>query len=124
MNERRRKLVPVTRLFATDMLWHTGTIVHIKCAEGLPEDASFIGLTYDHMRDVYYFCYQSSEWEEVPEGEMLPVFMPTFINLYVAPLLEQAAELVEDYVIDAPTANKWLEAYRAFKEQTGYPNGD
>ncbi len=122
MNERRRKLIPVSRLFAIDMLWYTGEIAHFKCTDGLPADATFIGLTYDHMRDVYYFCYQSAEWDEVPEGVQLPTFSPTFTKLYSDPLLEQAEKFIE--TLYGADANKWLEEYRAFKEQTGYPNGD
>ena len=119
MNERRRKLVPVSAIFVMQQAWITGTIVHAKCTEGLPADASFIGLTYDHMRDVYYFCYQSAEWDEIPDGMMLPTFSPTFTNLDVAPFLEQAEKLIEAQYGD--DANKWIEEYRAFKKQTGYP---
>ncbi len=123
MNERRRKLVPVSSIFLMQQVWaYTGAITHVKCTDGLPADAMFIGLTYDHMRDVYYFCYQSAEWDEVPDGVMLPTFSPTFINLYAAPFLEQAERLIETQYGD--DANKWIEEYRAFKEQTGYPNGD
>ena len=123
MNERRRKLIPVSSIFLVQQAWaHTGLFMHVKCTDGLPDDATFIGLTYDHMRDVYYFCYQSAEWDEVPDGMMLPTFTPTFTNLYVAPFLEQAEKLIEAQYGD--DANKWLAEYRAFKKQTGYPNGD
>ena len=122
MNERRRKLIPVSSMFIMQQYWHTGDTVNAKCTDGLPEDATFIGLTYDHMRDVYYFCYQSTEWDEVPDGVMLPEFVPQFMGLDVAPFLEQAERLIEAQYGD--DANKWLAEYRAFKEQTGYPNGD
>lgn len=119
MNERRRKLVPVSQLFLSGQRPIAGDIWHIKCLEGLPEDAVFIELTYDHMRDVYYFCYQSAEWDEVPLGEMLPTFNLQFSQLHAAPLLRQAEKLIEaSYSSDA---NKWLEEYRAFKKQTGWP---
>ena len=121
MNERRRKLVPVSSVFIVQQAWNTGTVIHVKCVEGLPADATFIGLTYDHMRDVYYFCYQSAEWDEVPDGMMLPTFSPTFTNLYVAPFLEQAEGIIADeWGEDSP----WVTKYRAFKERTGYPDGD
>ena len=124
MNERRRKLVPVSSVFIMQQAWNTGTVVHAKCTEGLPADASFIGLTYDFQRDIYYFCYQSAEWEEIPDGTMLPTFSPTFTNLYVAPFLEQAEKLIEHYAGGLEYGDKWLEEYRAFKKQTGYPDGD
>ncbi len=97
--------------------------MHLKCIEGLPVDATFIGLTYDHMHDVYYFCYQSAEWEEVPDSMMLPIFNLQFIDLYVVPFLEQAEKLIEHYADGSEYGSVWLEEYRTFKEQTGYPNG-
>lgn len=119
MNERRRKLVPVSQLFLYNQKPITGDVWHIKCVEGLPEDATFIGLTYDHMRDVYYFCYQSAAWDEVPLNEMVPTVNLQFSQLYAAPLLEQAERLIKaQYSNDA---NTWLEEYRAFKKQTGWP---
>lgn len=120
MNERRRKLVPVSSIFIMQQNWSTGNIVHAKCTEGLPSDATFIGLTYDHMRDAYYFCYQSAEWDEVPENEILPVITPRFTNLYIAPFLEQAERLIETQY-DAQST-RWIEEYRAFKKQTGWPD--
>ncbi len=122
MNERRRKLVPVSGFFVHERVPHTGDVVHSKCVEGLPADATFIGLTYDHLRDVYYFCYQSAEWEETPDGMALPMFNPRFINLHVAPFLEQAERLIEHYAGGSEYGDKWLEEYCAFKEQTGYPS--
>ncbi len=124
MNERRRKLIPVRDILFMQQHWHTGDIVHAKCTDGLPADAAFIGLTYDHMRDTYYFCYQSAEWDEVPDGMMLPIFSPAFTNLYVASFLGQAEALIEAYSSynDGPDSGpKWLEAYRAFKARTGWP---
>ena len=124
MNERRRKLVPATPMFMHDGMPHTGDVIHFKCVDGIPADATFIGLTYDHMRDTYYFCYQSAEWDEVPDGMMLPVFYPTFTKLEVAPFLERAEKLIDaysDYPDAAENGAAWLAEYRAFKEQTGYP---
>lgn len=119
MNERRRKLIPVSRLLMQDIAWRNGAVVHFKCTQGLPEDAVFIGMTYDHMRDVYYLCYQSAEWDEVPDGEMLPVFNIQFLNLYTAPFLERAADILSVHY-DAEST-RWLEEYRAFKERAGWP---
>ncbi len=123
MNERRRKLVRVSRLLAQDMLWTNGQTIHVKCTKGLPANATFIGMTYDHMRDIYFFCYQSVEWEEVPNYMMLPEFDLEFTNLYVAPFLEQAEALIGRYAAlqDDPDCAKWIKEYRAFKKQTGYP---
>jgi hypothetical protein len=115
VNERRRKLVPVSAIFAQMIGPATDTVTHTKCTEGLPADATFIGLTYDHMRDAYYFCYQSAEWDEVPLGEMLPTFAPRFMKFNVAPFLEQAEKLIAAQY--GAEANKWLEEYRAFKKQ-------
>ncbi len=122
MNERRRKLVPVSGIFMHEGAPHTGDVVHFKCTEGLPADATFIGLTYDYMRDMYYFCYQSSEWDETPDGMMLSLLNPQYINLHVAPFLEQAEKLIEHYADGSEYGDKWLDEYRAFKKQTGYPN--
>ena len=123
MNERRRKLVPVSSIFLMQQVWaYTGAITHVKCTDGLPADATFIGLTYDHMRNVYYFCYQSAEWDEIPDNQMLPTFSPTFTNLHAAPFLDEAERIIERMYGDSQ--NKWLAEYRAFKQQTGYPNGD
>ena len=119
MNERRRKLIPVSRFLMQQAWAHTGEVIHVKCTDGLPADATLISLTYDHMRDVYFFCYQSSEWEEVPDYEMLPTFVPTFTNLYVGKLLEKAEQIIDTFY--GKDANKWLEEYRTFKQQTGYP---
>ena len=126
MNERRRKLVPVSSIFMHDQLWAADTFMHVKCVDGLPKDATFISLTYDFIRDAYYFCYQSAEWNEVPDGMMLPVFYPTFMKLEVAPFLEQAELLLTIQFDTASSPNpdiaQWLKEYRAFKKQTGYPN--
>jgi hypothetical protein len=122
MNERRRKLVPVSAIFAQSITAHTGDVMHIKCTNGLPSDATYIGMTYDHLRDVYFFCYQSTEWEEVPDSEMLPIFTPLFMKLNAAPFLNEAERIIERMYGDSQ--NKWLEEYRAFKQQTGWPNGD
>lgn len=119
MNERRRKLIPVSSIFMHDGMPHTNDVVHFKCTEGLPADALFIGLTYDHMRDVYYFCYQSAEWDEVPDGLFLPIFKLTFMNMYVATFLDQSERLIEP--LYSADANKWIEEYRAFKKRTGWP---
>jgi hypothetical protein len=120
VNERRRKLVPVSQLFLCNQKPITGDVWHIKCVEGMPEDATLIGLTYDSQRDTYYFCYQSAEWDEIPLGGMLPTFNLQFSQLHAAPFLEQAEKLIEaQYGADA---NRWLEEYRAFKKQTGWPS--
>ena len=122
MNERRRKLVPVSAIFFHSQKPISGEVMHIKCIEGLPADATFISLTYDHIRDVYYFCYQSAEWDEVPLNEMLPIFTPRFMGLHVAPFLEQAEKLIEVSYING--ANQWILDYRTFKKQTGWPSSD
>jgi len=120
MNERRRRLIPVSSIFLMQQTWaHTGEVTHVKCTAGLPPDATFVGLTYDHMRDVYYFCYQSAEWDEVPDYQMLPTFSPMFVNFNVAPFLERAEKILETSYSDG--ANEWLAEYRAFKRQTGWP---
>lgn len=123
MNERRRKLVPVNSIFLVQQAWaHTGEVTHVRCTNGLPADAVCCGLTYDHMRDVYYFCYQSAEWDEVPDCEMLPIFNPTFVNFYVEPFLDEAERLIRtQYGADA---NKWIDDYRTFKKMMGYSDGD
>lgn len=120
MNERRRKLVVVSRLLAQDVLWQTDQVVHMKCTRGLPPDALFIGMTYDHMRDVYYFCYQSATWDEVSDGAMLPIVEVQFTNLYVGAFLERAAALLSTHDDDGST--QWLEEYRAFKERVQWPS--
>lgn len=125
MNERRRKLVPVSAIFAHIMGARAGDVTHLKCIDGLPADAIYIGLTYDHMRDVYYFCYQSAEWDEIPLGEMLPTFTPQFMGLHVAPFLEEAERLIKDEWDGASGSGaQWLEEYRAFKQRTGWPYSD
>ena len=119
MNARRRKLIRVSRLLAQDMLWSEGTVVHIKCTKGLPADAVFISLTYDHMRDVYFFCYQSADWEPIPDNQVLPELDLEFTNLYVGSFLERAAELINP-LYDTDSA-RWIEEYQAFKKRVGWP---
>lgn len=43
------------------------------------------------------------------------------MGLHVAPFLEQAEKLIEHYADGSEHGGAWLEKYRAFKRQTGWP---
>ncbi len=69
--EFRRKVVPISmHMFHT--LFMQGNVIHAECIQGLPSDARFIGMAYEPLRNVYVLCFESEQWEPVPEGKTLP----------------------------------------------------
>lgn len=122
MNGRRRKIVPISPLLLHDLFTTNDRAMTIRCAEGLPPDARFVGHDYDFQRDMHFLVFESDEWEEVPEFEMLPIFVPALVRYTVAPLLEQAAELLvnarteemgdRDY---AAALTPWLQSYEQMR---------
>jgi hypothetical protein len=68
---RRRKLVPVSPDLLA-MLFTQGNIIHAECMTGLPDHTSFIGVAYDALRGIFLLCFESAEWEPIPENQELP----------------------------------------------------
>lgn len=112
-----RKVVMVSRLLLQNLFITEGDVIHVKCTQGLPPDAVFIGLTYDHQRDYYYCCFESAAWETVDPGCLLPEFRLTFMTIHVAPLLERAERLIAASYDTGST--RWIEEYRALKKDVG-----
>ena len=118
MNERRRKIVPISPLLLFDLFATSDRAMTIRCTEGLPADARFIGHGYDMQRDMHYLVFESDVWEPVPEFELLPVFVPQFTRYTLAPLLEQAAELIAsewDGASPDSAGQRWLYDYEQFR---------
>lgn len=113
MNERRRKLVPVSPDFLYEMFTQ-GNTIHAKCTRGLPNDARFIGISYDPQRDVYYLCFEAAEWEPVALGLMLPELNVQYTSIHITSLLERAERLFTAQYDQEST--RWLEEYRALKD--------
>ena len=56
---------------------------NIKMIEsGLPKDAKFLGCNYSWERQTFFLVYESEEFSEVKEGEMLPVLPNTTLQVY------------------------------------------
>jgi len=51
--------------------------------DGLPPDATLVGGNYDHMTNTYWLTVQSVEFDEVPEGAVLPEINPVFEDIRV-----------------------------------------
>jgi len=117
-NQHGRKVVMVSRFLLQNLFITEGDVIHAKCTQGLPSDAVFIGLTYDHQRDCYYCCFESASWEAVDPGCLLPELRLTFTNIYVTPLLERAERLIAASYDSEST--RWIEEYRALKKDVGW----
>jgi hypothetical protein len=119
MNERRRKIIPLSPILLRDLFTTSDRAITIRTADGLPPRARFIAHGYDIQRDAHYLVFESDEWEPVPEFEMLPILAPQFVRYSVAPLLEQAAELIQGEDADpgrAGSLGRWLRDYEQFRE--------
>ncbi len=44
----------------------------------LPKDAKFLRVYYSLGNDKYNLIFESEEFEEVPDGAMIPLFIPIF----------------------------------------------
>jgi hypothetical protein len=42
------------------------------CVRGLPEDAVFQHLTYDHRTGLFFACFTAPSFDEVAEGDLIP----------------------------------------------------
>ncbi len=115
MRERRRKIVPISSTLLYDMLTVSDTAMTIRCTQGLPADACFVGHGIDLQRNMHYLVFESAEWDIVPEFETLPIFTPRFTSYTIAPLLEKAAALIQGRA-DTPYAADWLREYEQFRE--------
>lgn len=94
MNERRRKIVPISHRLLIDLFTVGNKAVTICCTEGLPPDARMVGHGYDFQADTHYLVFESAEWEPVEDFAPLPRLLPQFTRYAIAPLLDQAAELL------------------------------
>lgn len=70
----RRAILKVSPVFLGEF-FRNGE-VHIKIESGLPDDAKFIGVQYDHKKDCFDLCYESTEFAEIKEDEPMPVLPP------------------------------------------------
>lgn len=118
MNERRRKIIPISPMLLYDLLTQSDRAITIRCEEGLPADARFVGHGVDYQRDMHYLIFESDEWEPAAEFEMLPVLTPQFRRYNVRTLLEQAAELISSEWEGASpdsAGRQWLREYEQFR---------
>lgn len=112
--ERRYKAV----LIAPDLLYTLMTVgapIYIQCLEGLPKDARFITQAYDILRDVHSLIFESSEWEPVPFGEIVPIQPVSHRQFYILSLLERAESLIGTSYDSVAT--QWLEEWREWKNK-------
>lgn len=49
-----------------------------ECIEGLPEDAKFLRAWFEPSNDCFSLIFESESFEEVEEGNEIPIFMPEF----------------------------------------------
>ncbi len=63
------------------MLLTEGNTIRVECVQGLPEKASFIGIAYDPMRDVFLLCFESPEWDIVSINQELPWYTVAYRNI-------------------------------------------
>lgn len=92
---RKRKLVLMSSVFLHDWM-SVGPAYQVQCVEGLPNDARFVGMSYDYQRDLYGLCFESETWEPIPLGQMLPTINPRYRLWQLQPLFDQAAAWITE----------------------------
>lgn len=70
----RRAVLKVTPLILAHF-WFDGEH-HFRVKSGLPPDAKYITSWYSSTETCFYVCYESSQFLEVKEGDLLPVLAP------------------------------------------------
>jgi len=76
----RRVVVPITgRVF--QWILTQGETLMARCVSGLPEGARFIGLQYEACGDVWLLVFEHESFAPVPEAEMLPRLMISYVSI-------------------------------------------
>jgi len=47
--------------------------LHVKIESGIPKEAKFISAWYNYDKTCFNLCYESPQFEEVEEGESMPI---------------------------------------------------
>lgn len=62
---------------------------HAKVLVGLPHDAKFCACHYDHRRNIFQIIYESEEFEDISEGDPLPILDSVKLQKVECPLIEE-----------------------------------
>lgn len=71
MAEKRLKRFPVYEEYLDGLFQGTTSVL-----AGLPDDVTVTDSYYDEARQVFFFILQSDDFDEVPEGEVIPIVDP------------------------------------------------
>ena len=116
---RRRKLVRIAPELLYALLT-SGPVMHVQCTEGLPEGATYIGMSYDIQRDCYSLCFESDVWEPVPFGWELPTQNVQYRRWELRPLFDQAAVWVSE-MPQTVERDRWLKTWCVMRGQMKVP---
>lgn len=75
----RRAILKVTPSLLAE-IFRNNNELHVRVKSGIPSDAKFIGAQYNSERTCFDICYESIEFLDIPEGELLPVLPPPTIT--------------------------------------------
>ena len=117
MNERRRKIIPISHRLLAELLTTSDRAMTIRCTEGLPPDARFVSYGYDVQCDMHYLVFESDAWEPVEEFTAPPMLRPQFRRYNVRTLVEDAAMLIADEWEGAKPESQgrqWLREYEQY----------
>lgn len=114
MSGRKRKIMLLSPQLFYD-LFTVGSARYFQCIEGLPEKARFVAHGYEATHDTHYLVFESDEWEEVPDGQLLPELRCVVRAFSVVPLLIRAEEMIER--TRPHGMEQWLAEWRTIKDK-------
>lgn len=102
----RRVVVPITgRVF--QWILTQGETLMARCVSGLPEGARFIGLQYEAYGDVWLLVFEHESFDPVPEAEMLPRLMISYVSIIPPSDLTTASTVTAAPVVLAEDDGDW-----------------
>jgi len=91
---RRLVRVAVDPYFIREVLTQ-GKEIRMKCVEGLPIDAEWIGEFFDNQSFRVYFIFRHESFEPVAPGLVLPIYYPSYQLLNTGVSCEKAEQAKE-----------------------------
>lgn len=71
IHTRKVKVLQVSAPVFEEM-WRTGNKIEAEIVEGLPEDATMLGINYDSLNNVAKLLFTSKEFPDVKDGDVIP----------------------------------------------------
>lgn len=80
--------IPVTALDRIFIKQPEDGELHLRVHHPLPGDAKMLDCRFHPMRRVFQLIYESSEFAEIPDGDVMPTLKPITLEYIECPAIE------------------------------------